>query len=261
MAAKDVAVNIAAPKPQSMSESHMVRRVDKCPCLGCCRKVNYKFVSPDGAEHTAQATQSTCFDRLCGWLCCKPLFARVSFTSAQGPDFESKMTLKCWRYCCCPCFDLCEPCCPCCQTCGKARDILDARSGAAIGTLRNPSCWESLCACCFMGRAREVFHTRDTGDIKKYVLRSDILTVTRKYPITAPNDQNPVAWVTITAQRAWGCGGFTPCYCGHRKTASVEIDHAHGLPFNERAHLMSAAIDLDRANWWCPVGCCCNEDK
>ncbi len=40
---------------------------------------------------------------------------------------------------------------------------------------------------------------------------------------------------------------------------SVEVDHERGLPFNQRAHLMSAAILADHSfiPW---VGCCCNED-
>mmetsp|Transcript_38927 Transcript_38927/g.71911 ORF Transcript_38927/g.71911 Transcript_38927/m.71911 type:complete len:263 (-) Transcript_38927:341-1129(-) len=262
MATSDVAVNLAQPKPQSMSESHLVRRLDK-PCFPiccCCNKQSYKFVSPDGADHVANREYPSCFELLFGWVCCKTRVTNVQYTSAQGPDFESRKTLKCWRYCLCPCFDLCEPCCPCCQTCGKLHEIKDARSGGAIGTVRNPSCWESLCMCCFFGRARELFHTRDTGDMKKYVVRSDLLTITRKYPVTPPDDQKPIAWVTITAQRVWACGGFTPCYCGHRRSAALEVDHAHGLPFNDRAHLMSAAMKLDES-WWCPVGCCCNKDE
>ena len=42
--------------------------------------------------------------------------------------------------------------------------------------------------------------------------------------------------------------------------ASVEIDHERGLPFNQRAHLMSAAILQDQSFFpW--VGCCCNDDS
>ncbi len=45
-----------------------------------------------------------------------------------------------------------------------------------------------------------------------------------------------------------------PVVCG-----SVEVDHQHGLPFNERAHLMSLAMKMDDDDFIPWTGCCCND--
>ncbi len=39
----------------------------------------------------------------------------------------------------------------------------------------------------------------------------------------------------------------------------LEVDHPHGLPFNERAHLMAAAMKMDDKDFRGWVGCCCND--
>jgi hypothetical protein len=120
--------------------------------------------------------------------------------------------------------------------------------------------------------------------------RTDTMVMVRKYPVTGPGSQVPIGWVTITAARAAMCNGCLCCYCGHKKSASyvpctvrdtavvvtraalrvaltlcslllwlrIEIDHGHALPFNDRAHLMSAAILAD--DGFRPfVGCCAND--
>jgi len=257
-AGKIIGVDFSAPKPQSMTESHFARHAyKKVFPLCCCQKVTYDFVSPDGAKHEAARVHSTCCERMCGWCKCAQLYDTTSYTSAKGPDFTSKFTVDCWRYCCCPCLDTCEVCCVCAQQCGKRHEILDT-AGTPLGRIVHPTCWEYCCSCVFPGRNRILLKSLTPDGQQKYIVRDDRTFYYQKFPITNPNEQTPIGWLTLNAARAWACGGLCCCYCMHNKTALIEIDHQHGLPFNERAHLMALAMKMDDA--LIPyVGCCCND--
>lgn len=257
-AGRIIGVDFSAPKPQSMTESHFSRHEIKCafPCC-CLKKTTYDFVSPDASKHEAVRKRSTCCERCFGWCKCSTLYDTVKFTSAKGPDFESKHSIKCWRYCCCSCLDTCETCCTCVQQCGKKHEILD-NQGADLGRIVFPTCWELCCSCLFPGRNRILLKTLGADGTEKYNIRADTTLVYKKYPITNPGEQTPVGWLTINTQRAYACGGLCCCYCGLKKTALIEIDHQHGLPFNERAHMMAAGIKMDE-DWRPYVGCCCND--
>jgi len=240
-----------------MTESHLSRREAKTFC-DCCRETSYDFVSPDGAKHHAVRERSGCMARCCGWCACKQLYDTTEFKSARGPDFKSKLTIDCWRYCLCSCLDVCESCCTCAQTCGKAHTI-QTPEGGELGQILHPTCWETCMHCLFPGKNKVLLKTALVDGTERYYIRSDSTYVYKKLPVTAPNDQTPIGWITLTAQKAWPCGGFCCVYCGHKKTAMLEVDHQHGLPFNERAHLMAAAIKLDDSYLLPMVGCCCND--
>jgi len=257
-AGKIIGIDFTAPKPQSMSESHLTRRQANplCGCCGLCQETTYDFVSPDGARHHAVRDRSGCLDR----LLCREVHDTTDFRSARGPDFENKMTVACWRYCLCPCLDLLEPICTCAQTCGKKHTISTSPDKVELGQVLAPTCWETCMHCIFPGKNKILLKTALTDGTEKYYIRSDSTFVYKKLPITAPNEQTPIGWITLNAQKSWPCcGGIFCVYCLHKKTALLEVDHAHGLPFNERAHLMAAAIKLDDALLLPYVGCCCND--
>lgn len=181
---------------QSMTESHFVRRVEKCPCLGCCPKTDYAFVSPDGANHKAKRHKTTCCERQYIWCCCKPLKDTVTFKSdavcsvwcargvrrvgracplsvlnlslsfffrAQGPDFQLQKEIPCAAWCACP---LCIPCC-------RKIEITDARSDkdAKIGTVKPTTCCEAIDAWCCPWKNHVMFTTKDVSGADKFVLR------------------------------------------------------------------------------------------
>jgi len=255
---KIIGIDFSAPKPQSMTESHLARHEFKTFC-GYCRRTTYDFVSPDGAKHEAVRSRSNCIERMCGWWACKQLHDTTTFTSGHGPDFESKLTVECWRYCLCHYLDIAEHFCACAQMCGKSHVIKAQPQDTEIGKIVHPTCWETMCHCLFPGRNKVLLKTLLPDGTEKYYVRSDSTYVYYKLPVTAPNEQTPIAWITINAQKAWACNGLICCYCGHKKTGLLEVDHQQNLPFNERAHLMSAAMKMDDA-WLLPlVGCCCND--
>ena len=90
--------------------------------------------------------------------------------SPQGPDFTSKFTVDCWRYCCCSCLDVCETCCTCAQMCGKRHEILDT-AGTPLGRIVHPTCWEYCCSCLFPGKARILLKTLTPDGQQKYIVR------------------------------------------------------------------------------------------
>jgi len=254
---KIVGVDFSAPKPQSMTESHLSRR-EVHYLGGCCQNTTYDFISPDGAKHHADRLRSSCMERCCGWCACKQLYDDTKFKSESGPDFESKLTIECWRYCLCSCLDIWEGCCSCAQQCGKKHEILDG-NGGTLGSIVHPTCWETICHCLFPGKNKVLLKTLNADGQEKYYIRSDSTYVYYKLPITAPQEQTPLGFVTVTGQRAFWCDGFLCCYCGLRKTAMLEVDHMEGLPFNERAHLMAAAMKIDDTHLLPYVGCLCND--
>ena len=54
----------------------------------------------------------------------------------------------------------------------------------------------------------------------RLVSSADRTVYYHKYPVTGPGSQTPIGWVTITARRAFCCGGLLCCYCGLSKSAS-----------------------------------------
>jgi len=248
-ASKQAGIDISAPKAQTMTESHFVRKTTKCPLLGCCPKTEYAFISPEGAKHTARRFRTGACAACLGRICCKPTIDQTKFTSDAGPDFEVKKTVPCI---------VC--CLPCCIRCLQKIEIKDTRGDAILGKISPSSCCDILASCICYGKNHPMYKTRDVDGSEKFVLRSDRTVYYHKYPVTGPGSQTPVGWVTVTGRRAFCCGGLACCYCGLGKSASVEIDHERGLPFNQRAHLMSAAILADQS--FIPfVGCCCNDDS
>jgi hypothetical protein len=88
----------------------------------------------------------------------------------QGPDFTSKQTIKCWRYCCCTCLDCFEVCCTCAQQCGKKHAIKDTQ-GTELGSVVHPTCWELCCSCLFPGRNRILMKSLGPDGTEKYIVR------------------------------------------------------------------------------------------
>jgi len=248
-ASQQAGINLAIPKKQSLTESAFVRHTEKCPLLGClCPTTKYAFISPDDARHDATRSKTGCIAGCLGRLLCQSTHDTTRFESAKGPDFEVKKVI--------PCYAIFAPCF---IRCMQTITITNTTDNAPLGSIMPVGCCEVLASMICYGRNHALYTTKDIDNSDKYVLRADRTVYYHKYPVTGPGSQTPIAWVTITGRRAWCCGGLPCCYCGLGKSAAVEIDHERSLPFNMRAHLMSAAILQDHSfvPW---VGCCCNED-
>ncbi len=83
---------------QTMTESHFVRKTDKCPLMGCCVKSNYAFISPEGAMHKATRFKTGACAACLGRICCKPTIDQTKFTS----DAVCGVCVACgWESCQC----------------------------------------------------------------------------------------------------------------------------------------------------------------
>ena len=92
------------------------------------------------------------------------------------------------------------------MSCGKfvaARVRVVSGCGRRCVWSRRRDCGAVCCVCCV-----------------RLVSSADRTVYYHKYPVTGPGSQTPIGWVTITARRAFCCGGLLCCYCGLSKSAS-----------------------------------------
>jgi len=289
---KTIGVDLSQPRTQTEDRSDLSRTQNNTTCCWfCCPTRTYHYSDTTESRHDAQYTESSCLARTLGCIACKPYESTVRFTGA-GRNFESKKTISCMRYHVCdlllcpvgaicgtvcslvgsPCpgDDPCDKSCPCCRTFCKTHELKvieqGATDGVVVGNFKEDNCWSSCLQLCFPCNAYPIYTSYNPSGDKEYVLRDNRMLSIEKLPVTYKNSEDPVAWITITAERATCCNGCLLCSCGHRKSAAIEVNHGNlakdgADEFKERAKLMALAIKYDEGVFVSRVGCCFNADR
>ena len=140
-----------------MTESHFVRKTDKCCLLGClCPDTQYAFISPEGAMHRAHRSKTGCLYGCLSHLWCAGTHDSVKFGSDavrssrggtirltgvacvvnSGDDFFSDLEQQCTWVPDCASFR-----CP-------VRSVLFVRQGPDFEVSRQVPCIACLLPCC-----------------------------------------------------------------------------------------------------------------